>query len=369
MPNLGTTSISGPVSIHTFHLPIHDHEIIVFGDQHFSYDNLCANPCNKPECELITAFIQRYVKNAKKTGKTLDVYVELPYVPKDLVRKSAQISKIEDSTRNNVASLEDFMDESDGREKEQQQRLGIIGHIFKVFGKHLYDEETKMIGNASNVRFHYADARFEKNTLMLIPTDVDRLVSSLDWDGSRLVRVLAAMIFGTDFGLSLPIEERRLVFPASLSTWRGRTVHKIAKQFLKLPAGMLKDRLRLYLDMRVNRVVPWVRQLRNCSRSDPESCKEIVIYIRSVLMDAYLLSRMIYYATQKQASKGVSIIYVGHAHAMEIVTFLREYAQMPPELCDTKQNINTDNVQRCVQPHPCGPSHSSSGIKRDSRSA
>jgi hypothetical protein len=105
--------------------------------------------------------------------------------------------------------------------------------------------------------------------------------------------------------------------------------------------------------------VPWIRQLRETHLTDPESSAEIVVYIRSVLMDAYLLSRLVYFAMLKRATGGASIVYVGHSHAMEIVTFLQDYAQLPPELCDSGRDIDTqdpDKPQRCVQPRQCPPS-------------
>jgi len=360
MPN--RAKISGPVSMHTFNLPTHGHEVIIFGDVHFSYDNLCPQPCQKPECETITAFFQRYVASAKDSGRSLDVYVELPYVHRSNPLKQRQVDGVEKAVSENVLDLSEILP----RKKKRMMSIGILGHLFRVFGKHLYDDNTKVIGDAVNVRFHYADARYEQNMARLIPADVDRLVARLgDDDGSRIVRVLAAMIFGSAFGPSLSLEDQAMVFPESLSTWRGRKVHKVAKQFMKLPQGTLKDRLRLYLEMRVNRVVPWARQLK-ISHDNLESSELLVVYIRSVLMDAYLLSRMLHYALLKRAIGGASIVYVGHAHAMEIVSFLQEYAQLPPELCDVgrdnmgrtlKDSTPVDDAKRCIQPVRCKPTH------------
>lgn len=350
------SSISGPISMYTFSLPQQDHEVIIFGDMHFSYNNMCPKPCQAPECETITSFIQRYVASAKESKRSLDVYVELPYVTKSgHPLKPLQLEKVSKATSENVLDLEDA---TTRKGVLGGVRLGILGHLFKMFGKHMYDDETKVLGNASNVRFHYADARHEQNVVRMIPADVDRLVARLDGDGSRMVQVIVGMIFGNNFGSSLSVEDQKALFPDSLSTWRGRQVHKVAKQFLKLAPGTLKDRLRIYLEMRVNRIVPWIRQLRDTYVSDPESSAEIVVYIRSVLMDAYLLSRMVYYATLKKALGGSSIVYVGHAHAMEIVSFLQEYAQLPPELCDKGRDIKTNDPekpQRCVHPRPCTP--------------
>jgi hypothetical protein len=354
MPN--RAKISGPVSMHTFHLPTHGHEVIIFGDVHFSYDNLCPQPCQKPECETITAFFQRYVASAKDSGRSLDVYVELPYVHRSNPLKQRQVDGVEKAVSENVL---DLSERNKKRKRKRMMSIGILGHLFRVFGKHLYDDNTKVIGDAANVRFHYADARYEQNMVRLIPADVDRLVARLDGDGSRIVRVLAAMIFGSAFGPSLSLEDQAMVFPESLSTWRGRKVHKVAKQFMKLPQSTLKDRLKLYLEMRVHRVVPWVRQLKKDSES-------LVVYIRSVIMDAYLLSRMLYYALLKRAVGGASIVYVGHAHAMEFVSFLKEYAHLPPELCDVgrdsmgrtlKDSTPVDDAKRCIRPVRCKPTH------------
>lgn len=360
-----SVSVSGPISMYTFRFPKQDHEVVIFGDMHFSYNNMCPTPCEKPDCETITSFIRRHMSDSRVTGRSLDVYLELPYVQKSGdPLKHKQLEILSKTVEHNVVDLNEIYGEQQHGVKGVIKRgvkgrkvgMGILGHLFKAFGKHVYDDVTKAVGNSSNVRFHYADARHEQNMVKMIPRDVDRLVARLDGDGSRMVRVLAAMIFGQSFGSSLPVEDRLDVFPDSLSLWRGRQVHKVAKQFLKLPPGMLKDRLRIYLEMRVNRVVPWIRQLKDTYASDPESSAEILVYIRSVLMDAYLICRMLHFAMLKRAVGGASIVYVGHAHAMEIVSFLQEYAQLPPELCDRGRGIDTqdvDKVQRCVHPRPC----------------
>jgi hypothetical protein len=336
--------------MYVFRIPERDHEIIIFGDMHFSYTGMC-KPCNPRECETITLFIERYAK----TKKSLDVFLELPYVTRNKVIKKMWVNQIDTVTQRNVDNLQ-YIDHGEG-----ERVIGIIGHLFRVFKKNLYDDETKMTGNVRNVRFHYADARHEHNVVRMIPSDVDRLIKQTDGDIGRIVTTMRAMIFGIDFASSLSsltVRERQITFPFSLSTWRGRPVHKVAKQFLKLPAGEMKNKLKSYLEGRLEDVE---RTIRNIKQTKARATQiplndEMLIYIRTIIMDAYLLSRMMYYANLDRTVGGASIVYVGHSHSIEIVKFLRDSIGLQLISCDPGSNIDTHHPRRCMLPKsPCTP--------------
>jgi hypothetical protein len=340
-------SVSGPVSMYTFELA--GTEIVVFGDVHFSYENMCAPACVKRgECETVVGFMRRRAALAGP-GRPLDIFVELPYVPKSEYDKARQIRHIQAAAEGDV--LGEYPTAAPSR-----RMLGILGQIYRAFGRFLYDDEAKRrISAANNTRFHYADARFDANVVRLVPKDVDALLARVrGGDGARLEAVLAWMAFGDADGFPrLAPEHRAMLSPEALTTWRGRRVHRIAKQFLKLPSGPLKDALRAYLDARIREVSPMVRGLDALARRSPDEARMVVVLIQSVLMDAYLLSRMLFYiiGTRSGNSKGSGtvIIYVGQAHALAVVAFLARYAATPPTACD-----KGDDIRRCVlQRAPC----------------
>ena len=75
--------ISGPASVHTFDVPARmlgaaGVRVILFGDEHFKFDNLCA-PCNASnDCADIVTFLTAAVETVRSSaGDTLDVFMEL----------------------------------------------------------------------------------------------------------------------------------------------------------------------------------------------------------------------------------------------------------------------------------------------------
>ena len=55
--------------------------------------------------------------------------------------------------------------------------------------------------------------------------------------------------------------------------------------------------------------------------------------VHLVLMDAYLVCRLLRFCTRPEAAGGESIVYVGNAHAEYYVSFFQDYMGLTPVVC------------------------------------
>jgi hypothetical protein len=398
--------ISGPVSVHVFDLEREGarppNRLYLFGDEHFSYDNLCS-PCVSTEgCTSIVAFIRSAAKAAEAAGVSLDVFMEMPYVmPKGGVRKAL------------LTEMDQLMAKDPGPKVQGVQAIinrvlgvnpvytGVFSLLYKEYRDRLYDDDLKKTATDSLVRFHYCDARWEPHVRKL-------LQSRASWLSEHVptVEKLQALLHGFLFSRDFAGDVRRvfgnldLIDPNALSVLSkeqggmGLPVHKIAKQFLRLQDGPVKLAVQQYLEDRVSEVAQVLRDDVGYgmvpTQDDNEAIPGWLQYIRQVnartheqnlaitmelgvwvlLMDAYLLCRLLRFATQRpDTDGGTSIVYVGDAHAEYYVRLLRDYMRIAPRICRARSShpsqpshpkaastpTSTSTSMRCVHmsPHPC----------------
>ena len=403
--------ISGPVSVHAFDLPTAGggapNRLYVFGDEHFSYDHQCA-ACDPPGCASIAAFIERLVDAARAGGvKSLDVYMEIPYVGRP--NRTQAVRHWDDRLRANAApgrKLKDLVKRMVG---ESPHYIGIFSVLYRKFHSELYPAEgrhARPAAGAPPVRFHYCDARAEPNVQAMFRGEGDRaaglwLLATRAGTPEGLRDLLHAFLFSRDFPAdaaraigadsSSPAADalRTRIVPAALSG----TTHKVAKQFLSLPPGPARDAAERYLKERVEHVVGILRDaglevasgllrrrlqaaagsganpmdapladflgtLRNSTLLALAETVGVAMYlaVQLVIMDAYLLCRMLRFSTQPG---GVSVVYAGDSHSMYYVDFLRRYAGLLPAVCRPRVRAGMARSkaepthERCVQLDAC----------------
>lgn len=230
-------------------------------------------------------------------------------------------------------------------------------------------------GEGGAVRFHHADARYEPHVARLLNADVAWLrdhVRTID----RLRALLMAILFSRDFVgdvrrlLDAPTAAKVLDLDA-LSTLdaahggAGRPVHKIAKQFLRLRDGPVKTAARRWIEDRVDGLMrvlrddvgfgagsasraaattpastdadaPWKDTVQEVREAAQAATLPLVMSLGVwvLLMDAYLACRMLRFALQRpDAVGGMSVVYVGDAHAQFYLHLLRDYMGVAPMTC------------------------------------
>jgi hypothetical protein len=327
--------------------------------------------------------------------------------------------------------------------------IGVFSRLYAEFGAELYDDDLKVRRQSNGtVRFHYADARYEPHVQRLLPYDMDAaaiLAFHRRLGTARKVGdLLHALFFSPDFpaavaALELPAS---WVDPSVLPTASGqarRTTgrptgtgrprgsrsgssssrqwhpHRIAKQFLSVAAGPLRDALRRYGEDRIaaavvsldldlgygaaghvlaaterpsagagknkhDQSVHWadLRELRVHHGELFVRAFEVVvgIFVRVLVMDFYLLCRLVRFSMApvvapraSRASKipskppsdpatpvapRTAVVYVGDTHAENYVMFFRDYLGLRPAVCKKHRFLHVAQgvSSRCVELSP-----------------
>ena len=412
--------VSGPISVHAFDLPVSvgkqanktstkgaattittTNRLYIFGDEHFSFNELCS-PCKRSRgCKFITDFIRDRVSEAQRTGRSLDVFMEMPYVPSrgpmrrhllsdwdKLMRMNASPQKSTSDSAGAAALFKRIFGSVPVNRQSASVYVGVFSQLWKEFYHHLYDDDFKRHhAKASNVRFHYCDARYEPNVKRILPIQprwVHEKLPTLD----KIKRVMNAFVFGKDFERDIAAvmtegEASRVIVRETLSDKQ----HKIAKQFHKLEDGPIKTALRKYINDRIDEIIdilkhdvcfedgahiishgrggrrgesnedskessrhdPWLPTLRAQHAMFYESAFEVTVRLGLwlILMDVYLICRLLRFAAQRPSSRGgTSIVYVGDAHAEFYVHFFKKYLDMVPVICRDRHSPRA--LKRCV---------------------
>jgi hypothetical protein len=382
--------VSGPVSVHEFVLTEGGHRLIIFGDEHFSYESLC-QPCDMGTCQSVTRFIRAHVERAREAATSLDVFMEMPYVVPRGPQRDAMLRH-----------LNAFMKRNAGPEAEQGLLnkvvhrivgstpfyVGVFSQLYKEFARDIYDDAHKSAAGRQgpgSVRFHYADARTEPNVRALLPGEADLFHKHVR-TADALSYLLHAFLFGRDFESDVRQVSSSLASQLVSSALSGlpgssgrRKLHKVAKQYHRLRDGPVKAAARAYLEERIEEAVsvmredvhvdsgahtlataderatpshnrPWLSNLRKFNHDLYRTAFQLGmrLSVHVVLMDAYLLCRLLRFAMQTpETSNGTSIVYVGDAHAEYYVRFFKDHLGLTPLACQTR-HITSPDKKRCV---------------------
>ena len=397
------TKISGPVSAHVFRMSskdgASDATIYLFGDVHFSYDNRCTKCSAAKGCYSVVDFIEGVVAGAGRSnsgGYQVDVFFELPYVPADPHLRTGLVEWVDTLFTRNASvgnMLSNVVKKAMGRSPEY---IGMFSKLYRKFGQRTYHHELTSASSDDRARFHYADARLEPNvleTVLPMRKDVAWLMnfySKID-SSAKLIQVLDCFLFSKDFapdirqlfGPSAPIVDAAL----SSITVDGKRcrVHKIAKQFYKLPTALRTPVLKYFRD-RLARIKTFMSEVcgydiaghmanggaeRTIAESGAPSLEgsmlmemlqkrlhwyfatgdaaSSLMYVGcTILMDAYLLCRLLHYAVA-HGPTSCAIVYAGDAHIEHYADFFVNYLHIKPALCSPmRPETLTEGITRCV---------------------
>ena len=383
--------VSGPVSATFFELPAasgkNSHQVMIFGDVHFSNANMCT-PCKlRDGCASIVELIDQYVVQAKAEGTSLDVFLELPFVPAKASQRARAVDTVvkllgkappPGGLHGKLVRLTEVGDNT--------RYVGLLGNLLARFKNDLYhdgdmartDSTRAKSTHIGGVRFHYADIRYDANIRRLLPSQKPMAMQDQVNTSDAFRALLQAFLFGQDFVADVNACCRDAkVFPGSLSTLKpnGPRVHRVAKQFHRLPEGTVKNAVRAYLATRIEEIVsimrhdvgydggkhtlrratpsaagyePWLSKVRAVHAEYHafayHDAMHLGVYV--LLMDAYLLCRMLRFA----APRGVTIVYAGDAHADFLSCFFRDFLELQPkhDFAASSKRSHGGRERRCV---------------------
>jgi hypothetical protein len=416
------------------------HRVYLFGDEHFSYDNMCPRCDADAGCADIVGIIDREVAAAVARGRSLDVFMEFPYLRGE--HRDTQLRawdarfRAEASPVHAVKSLLGL----------PTRVYGVFSLLYRKYGARFYDHDAgagaSPATGAPAVRFHYADARHEPNAaamfrgfcqppspscnaawILALPRRCRAaLLAFLTHVGSaaRVRDLLRAFLFGTDFvadmsrlfGADFRVVRGTLAAPPGAPEGAPRTMHRIARQFHKL-APAARAPVRAFLDRRIDELCALladdldydgcasivcailtgrpagVAAGRSAATPDLESfalpCRVrraqefvhallgdrgrlgrdgvLLLLLPALLMDAYLLCRMMRYATQQAAAGGTTIAYTGNAHSMLYARFFEEQLGLRAVVCHPARR-----ARRCLVV-PSTPGTCPAPVRRPSKAA
>jgi hypothetical protein len=357
-------TLSGPVSVRTYDTTAvgGGGTLYLMGDVHFSDDHACV-PCRAEDgCASVTSFVDRLAARGP-----LDVFVELPYVPRrgDQQRpRSRALSALD--RRFGTSSAADTRGKR--REGGSDVYIGVLGTLYKRFRDRIYEHSHADGGT----RVHFADIRLEPNVNALLrPEWVSEHVTSID----ALRAVMRAFLYARDFAAEIAsavgASGAAQVSKSALSS--SPPCHKVAKQFLAAPEGDVKDAARKYLDERLEELLdifskdvglPFAPQRAQARKTDVyykdwldavhvahakaqqwSLARAVRFGLRVLVMDAYLVFRVMRFG-----AAGDAVVYVGDSHADLYARFLQDYLGLKPRsshLADSRRSRG-GSERRCV---------------------
>jgi hypothetical protein len=330
--------LSGPVSAYVFDVvtakySTHTSRLYLFGDHHFSFKNLCAKEdCLEADgCIEVADFIESL---STMPEVETDVFLEVPWEKIPILNRKDSLI--------NARSR-------DTDSKKFRQHAGVLGLLFSRFRTRLYQGPIITSPNKTknqDSRFHYVDVRTESIISGLPPT-VDK------------------------FAKMAPTSEDVRHTIRGIMFRQG----KVAKQFHKLAhvkdVTHLQVRVHMYLDTQLDKVVCALRDElgydsvpTDSSVSDDRGSRILerfspifVLGIRTLVMDAYLLCRVLFYMFMYQGHHGIlhkrSVVYAGEMHINFLADFFRQLDGVVTETHSVGKKISANSkhpnsASRCV---------------------
>ena len=413
-PTPVVNQVSGPVSLYAFDIGSNggssgggSSRIMVFGDMHFSNRNMCS-PCVRADgCASVLDFIDERSAKAEARGTTLDVFLELPYVPPPAAR-TRRARAVNHAVvhlgapppsgvgvgigmrRGDIIAM--LRKVGVGPAAPSPRYVGLLGDMMRRYKDRLYPTsplQNQQQQQQQQQRFHYADIRSDPNIHALLPVAPEAAATGTI-DGLR--QLMHAFLFSADFvadviaccGQGARVVRDGLTTlappPSKQGVGTGTWVHRIAKQFHALPGGPVKDAVRAYLTMRVEEVLDimrndvgmgsrpavaaryydWLDHVRSaraqCYAFGYKTAMHLGVWV--VMMDAYLLCRMLRFL----GPGSETIVYVGDAHAEFYARFFVEYMGLRPlhDFASDSRRSRGGRERRCVTAGRAGTRRSAS---------
>lgn len=382
--------ISGPVSYHIFQYAINLNTIFLFGDVHFSHNNQCIECHRDKSCFHIVDAVKYFEEDAHRRNTTFDVLMEFPFVSGKGPDRDQFLAKLDQhfikNSKSSAASrmlLRLF--------GKSTQYIGIFSSLYKHFAHRFYYHPP----GHNQIRFHYADARFEYNVRRFFsPVSVKWIymfhnsIKSI----TQFRRLLEVFLIGYRSRRSFQDQISEIFGPdhpplnQSLSSKRPggpKTLHKIAKQVYKLPPD-LRAKVEAFISDKLDNICAILSEdiqyedgirllnIKHASRDRAGLQDGTLAYIRAyrlkhymaffsifmelitqtVMMDVYLLARLLFNASRPESAHGVTLVYAGDYHISVYADFFNRYLNMQPLGCHVSSfspRLSSKDIQKMVQ--------------------
>jgi hypothetical protein len=315
--------INGPEYVAVFQHKATQKKILLFGDEHWSYNGMCEKCSLSANCLHIKDLIEHMSKKNK-----VDVFVEARYTTLD-------------------------MKEELGGKAKNDIPDGPLGNVQTKYHKYLYKKHTKK----QKLRVHYSDFRFHTslNLLQYVAFVLERereqqitypLVVISHFKNKNYFKKFAdACVMSDNFindieGIFKDNAEL-YVDKAHLTSFENgeKNIHRIRKQIKKTSPEMQKALLKFHnrqckelLEDQYNSHYKHARKLflkhESFDIEDSDISNNLQVLYSTIrgwtshLMDMYLLSRLIYYL-EKSDSKNL-LVYTGTKHTWNYQYFLEK---------------------------------------------
>lgn len=382
-----TGSVSGPVAMYEYRnvgrpgMTLH-----LIGDFHQSLQNAC-RPCKYPGCEFVVTMLNNFMK--RHTDLQIDFYQELPYKHKDQTLE--QIEAHAENVRGYLDAPDAFRqvylrfrDSFYGKRGPGHVRFHYADirdeqNVFSLtnFTLQLLERVTGMFARPDSKRQDSFEAGHETwlfmrlfmffvqrlgdraslQRFMEVYVDADNYYDTVDrMFHSRLSKFLGRLLRRQD--------SFKMLFSSSAQTDAPGhpRVHRVRKQLLKLPPP-LRDTVRRYYGDTLRRVLDRHPQYPAAaalySRCFPAKAMEtearfraavasvtladaralvdfatdlsvLFLHLSVLLMDTYLIARMLHHAVGAEHRTDVAIVFAGNAHVDNYRRFLRDYMHARP---------------------------------------
>lgn len=323
--------ISGPVSVGM--ISLYNKTIYMFGDYHTIPKGLCSKCKKSKDCLFVTDFIDS-LKNA-------DIFIE-------------------------TAWLE--VDDKHLMKEEPVSYASVLHIVRSKYNNYLYGDKVD-----ANKRFHYIDIRDERilwslrRLLLYIENkDVhkinksDVLLTQYFSNPMNLQKFANIIVKSNDFQLSIKHTFNKTIvdkiftsYPSDSKKQFGK-IHRIRKQILKLPKTLQHILLRFYKDKCKEILSNYTQIISKPEFTNLHPLWKIIIIIMdgvfpilSLLMDIYLLARLLYYIKHKDTEQ--IITYTGCSHTENYVTFFTKYIKESKLLYyEDNYHVRNKRIKRCV---------------------
>lgn len=315
--------ISGPEYVAVFQYIATQKRILLFGDEHWSYNGMCEKCSLSNNCLHIKDLIEYMSKKNK-----VDVFVEARYTTLDMKEELGEKAK------------NDIPD-------------GPLGNVQNKYHKYLYNKHTKK----QKLRVHYSDFRFHTslNLLEYVAFVLERkreqqityplAVISHFKTKNYFKKFADACVKSDNF-----INDMEVLFKDNAAIYLDKkhltsfvngekNIHRIRKQIKKTSPEMQKALLKFHniqckelLEDQYNSYYKHARKLflkhESFDIEDSDISNNLpVLYLTirgwtSHLMDMYLLSRLMYYL-ERNDSKNL-VVYTGTKHTWNYQYFLEK---------------------------------------------
>lgn len=327
--------VSGPVGVVV--VTHSEHTYVLFCDKHNSTSGMCAE-C-RPQDGCVT--VHQLMNKVLSSGKRENFFIESPFVLKD-TKSSSSYTDDKDVGLDIIEQLQVSMFKSMMRDKRGSKYMpsGYVHYcdIRDVYTNNKYSGAVRMSYSANPLSNSWSVMKLNKHLgnmkkFAKAVNAVDAHTSFILSNARRIVESFVTPNFDPPKGCdNSDFNDRVERMKLMTSTYKGaHRVHRVCKQLLKLGEGDRRSilewmwaRFERELDIAYDIFEVWRKKIQwYISSGEPSMYEDVrelpistTVAFGSLIMDVYLLARMMYYD-----DSSISYTYTGAAHVDNYIDY------------------------------------------------